>query len=158
MRHQKRLRIGVANILRSLNHNTACNKLGILPCIDHAREPINGSIGVAAAHGLNERTDNVVVHVTVFVIRKPTARIGDLHIVDRDGIPLPRRRSRRPLGIGTRDGNLARQLKRRQGRACITRCQRANGLDRIIIGREFAVQALRRLERTLDKHGDILVL
>ena len=158
MRYKQGLRIGVTDVFGSMDHDASGDKLRVLPRIDHARKPIDGGIGVAAAHGLNERTDNVVVHVTVFVIRKPTARIGDLHIVDRDGIPLPRRRSRRPLGIGTRDGNLARQLKRRQGRACITRCQRANGLDRIIIGREFAVQALRCLERTLDKHGDILIL
>ena len=98
------------------------------------------------------------MHVAVFVIRKTATRVGDLHIVDGDGISLPRRRSRRPLGIGTRDGNLARQLECCQGRACITRSQRTNGLDRINIGREFTVQALRCLERTLDKHGDILVL
>ena len=158
MCHQKRLRVGVADVLRSMNHNATGDKLRILPCIDHARKPVDRGIGVATAHGLNERTDDVVVHVAVFVIRKSTTRIGDLHVIHGDGITLPRRRRWRSLGIGTRDGNLARQLKCRQGRACITRCQRANGLDRIIIGREFAVQALRCLERMLDKHGDILVL
>ena len=134
MRHQKRLRVGVANILRSLNHNTASDKLGILACIDHAREPIDRGIGVTTAHRLNKRTDDVVVHVTVFVVRKATARIGNLHVVNSYGIALPRRRRGRSLGIGTRDGDLARKLERRERRASITRCQRADGLNRILIG------------------------
>ena len=158
MCHQKRLRVGVADVLRSMNHNATGDKLRILPCIDHAREPIDRGIGVATAHGLDERTDNVVVHVAVFVIRKAATRVGDLHVIHGDGISLPRRGRWRSLGIGTRDGNLARKLERRERRARITRGQRANGLNRILIGREFAVQTLRCLERTLDKHGDILVL
>ena len=108
LRHQKCLRIGIANILRSLNHNAAGDKLRILPRVDHAREPIDRGIGVAAAHGLDERTDNVIVHVTVFVIRKTAARVSNLHVIDGDGITFPCRRSRRPLGIGTRNGNLTR--------------------------------------------------
>ena len=115
MRHQKRLRVGVANILRSVNHNTASDKLRILPGIDHAREPIDRGIGVATAHGLDERTDDVVVHVAVFVIRKSTTRIGNLYVIHGNGITLPRRRRWRPFGIGTRDGNLASQLECRQG-------------------------------------------
>ena len=158
MRHQKRLRVGVANILRSVNHNAASDKLRILPSIDHAREPIDRGIGVATAHRLNKRTDDVVVHVAVFVIRKAATRVGNLYVIHGDGIALPRRRRWRPLGIGTRNGNLARQLKCRQGRACITRSQRTNGLDRILIGRELTVQALRRLKRTFNKRGDILIL
>ena len=114
MCHQKRLRVGVANILGSLNHNAASDKLGILPCIDHAREPIDRGIGVAAAHRFNKRTDNVVVHVTVFVIRKPTTWIGDLHVIHGNGIAFPGRRRWRSLGIGTRNGNLARKLERRE--------------------------------------------
>ena len=98
------------------------------------------------------------MHVAVFVIRKTTARIGNLYVIHGNGITLPRRRRRRSLGIGTRDGNLARKLERRECRASVTRSQRADGLNRILIGRELAVQTLRRLERTLDKRGDILVL
>ena len=158
MRHQKRLRIGVADVLGSVNHNTARNKLGILPCVNHAREPIDRGIGVAAAHRLNKRTDNVVVHVAVFVIRKATTRVGNLNVIHGDGIALPRRRRWRSLGIGTRDGNLARKLKRRERRASVARGQRADGLDRILIGRELAVQTLRCLERTLDERRDVLVL
>ena len=158
MRHQKRLRVGVANILRSVNHNAASDKLRILPSIDHAREPIDRGIGVATAHGLDERTDDVVVHVAVFVIRKAATRVGNLHVIHGDGIALPRRRRWRSLGIGTRDGNLARKLERRERRASVTRCQRADGLDRILIGRELTVQALRRLKRTFNKRGDILIL
>ena len=114
MRHQKRLRVGVANILRSVNHNTASDKLGILPRINHAREPIDRGIGVAAAHGLDERTDDVVVHVAVFVVRKATSRVGNLHVVNSDGIALPRRRRWRSLSVGTRYGNLTRKLERRE--------------------------------------------
>ena len=97
------------------------------------------------------------MHVTVFVIRKPTTRIGDLHIVDRYGISLPRCRRRRALGIGARHGNLTRQLKGCERRASVARSQRADGFDRILIGRELAVQALRCLERTLDERSDVLV-
>ena len=158
MRHQKRLRIGVANILRSVDHNTARNKLGILPCVNHAREPINRGIGVAAAHRLNKRTDNVVVHVAVFVIRKATTRVGNLNVIHGDGIALPRRRRWSPVRIGTRDGNLARKLERRERRTSITRGQRADGFNHILIGRELAVQTLRCLERTLDERRDVLVL
>ena len=158
MCHQKCLRVGVANILRSLNHNTTSDKLGVLPRVDHAREPIDRGIGIATAHRLNKRTDDVVVHVAVFVVRKATTRVGNLYIIHGNGITLSRRRRWRTLGIGTRDGNLARKLKRRERRASVTRCQRADGLNRILIGRELAVQTLRRLERTLDKHGNIIVL
>ena len=98
------------------------------------------------------------MHVAVFVIRKAATRVGDLHVIHGDGIALPRRRSRRSLGIGTRDGNLARKLERRERRASVTRCQRADGRDRILIGRELAVQTLRRLKRTFNKRGDILIL
>ena len=97
------------------------------------------------------------MHVAVFVIRKSTTRVGDLHVIHGDGIALPRHGRWRSLGIGTRDGNLARKFERRERRASVTRCQRADGLNRILIGRELAVQTLRRLERTLDKRGDILV-
>ena len=158
MRYKKRLRVSVANVLRGMNHNATGDKLRILPCIDHARKPVDRGIGVATAHGLDERTDDVVVHVTVFVIRKAATRVGNLYVIHGDGIALPRRRRWRSLGIGTRDGNLARQLKCRQGRACITRGQRTNGLDRILIGRELTVQAMRSLERTLDQRGYVLVL
>ena len=158
MCHQKRLRVSVANVLRGMNHNAASDKLRILPSIDHAREPIDRGIGVTTAHGLDERTDDVVVHVAVFVIRKAATRVGNLHVIHGDGIALPRRRRWRSLGIGTRDGNLARKLERRERRASVTRCQRANGLDRILIGRELSVQALWCLERTLNKRGDILIL
>ena len=158
MCHQKRLRIGVADVLGSVDHNAASNKLGILSCIDHAREPINGGIGVASAHRLDERTDNVVVHVTVFVVRKATTRVGNLNVIHGDGIALPRRRRWRSLGIWTRYGNLACKLERRERRASITRGQRADGLNRILIGRELAVQTLRCLECTLNQRGDILVL
>ena len=117
MRHQKRLRVGVANVLGSLDHNAASDELGVLTRIDHARKPIDRGIGVATTHGLNKRADDVVVHVTVFVIRKTTARVGNLHVIHGDGIALPRRRRWRSLGIGTRDGNLARKLERRERRA-----------------------------------------
>ena len=158
MCYKKSLRIGIANILGSMNHNATGDKLRILPRIDHARKPVDRGIGVAAAHGLDERTDDVVVHVAVFVIRKPATRVGNLYVIHGDGIALPRRRRWRPLGIGTRDGNLARQLKCRQGRACITRGQRTNGLDRILIGRELTVQTMWCLKRTFNKRGDILIL
>ena len=158
MRHQKCLRIGITNVLRSLNHNAAGDKLRILTRIHHAREPIDRGIGVTTAHRLYKRTDDVVVHVAVFVIRKAATRVGNLHVIHGDRMALPSRRRWRSLGIGTRDGNLARKLERRERRASVTRCQRADGLDRILIGRELTVQALRCLERTLDKHGDILVL
>ena len=139
MCHQQRLWIGIADILGSLNHDASGDKLGILPRIDHARKPVDRGIGVATAHGLNERTDNVIVHVAVFVIRKTAAWVGNLNVIHGDGIALPRRRRWRSLGIGTRDGNLARKLKRRQSRTRITRSQRANGLDGILIGREPTV-------------------
>ena len=42
--------------------------------------------------------------------------------------------------------------------ADINRSQRTNGLDRILIGRELTVQALRSLKRTFNKRGDILIL
>ena len=98
------------------------------------------------------------MHVAVFVIRKATTRVGNLNVNYGDGIALPRRRRWRSLGIGTRYGNLACKLERRERRASITRGQRADGLNRILIGRELTVQTLRCLERTLDERRDILVL
>ena len=97
------------------------------------------------------------MHVAVFVIRKTATRIGNLYVIHGDGITLPRRRRWRSLGIGTRDGNLARKFERRERRASVTRCQRADGLNRILIDRELAVQTLRSLECTLDQRGNVLV-
>ena len=92
------------------------------------------------------------MHVAVFVIRKAATRVGNLHVIHGDGIALPRRRRWRSLGIGTRDGNLAGKLERRERRASVTRCQRANGLDRILIGRELSVPRDNSAELT-SKYG-----
>ena len=79
------------------------------------------------------------MHVTVFIVRKATTRVGNLNVIHGNGIAFPRRRRWRSLGIGTRNGDLTCQLERRQSRASITRGQRANGLDCILIGRELTV-------------------
>ena len=48
-------------------------------------EPVDGGVGIASAHGLDEGGDDVVVHVSALVVGESPARVGLLHVLDRDG-------------------------------------------------------------------------
>ena len=70
---------------------------GVLSCLEHAGEPVHGSVGVRATDALDEGTDDVVVAVAAVADRLGVD--GSLGIVERD-------MDRTPSGCGQGDGDL----------------------------------------------------
>ena len=57
----ERARVGVADVLGREDHDAARDEERILARLEHAREPVERGVGVAAAQGLDEGRDDVVV-------------------------------------------------------------------------------------------------
>ena len=57
-----------SDVLGSGNDETAGYESGVFTALYHACQPVDGSVGVAAADGLDEGGDDVVVHLSVFVV------------------------------------------------------------------------------------------
>ena len=53
-RQRQRLRIGVADVLAGEDHHPARDEARVLAGLEHARQPVERGVGVAAAHGLDE--------------------------------------------------------------------------------------------------------
>jgi hypothetical protein len=60
-RHDQRLGIGVADVLRREPHQSARDVERILAGFEHARHPVDRGVGIAVAHRLVQRGDEVVV-------------------------------------------------------------------------------------------------
>ena len=102
---EKRLRVRVANVLRGEDEDAARDELDVLARVDHARQPVERSVGIASAHGLDEGGDDVVVHVARLVVGQAAARICLQNVVARDAHGILRR------GGTRRSRHLACQLK-----------------------------------------------
>ena len=76
----ERPRIGVADVLGGEDHHPAGDEARILAALEHRGEVVHGRVGVAAAHRLDERGDDVVVLVAVPVVaQRPLAGcVGDV--------------------------------------------------------------------------------
>ena len=92
-RDRDRLRIRISHILRCADHDPARNKLGVLSCFQHARQIVDGRVGIRSPHTLDKGGDRVVVIVTALVIagRPPLdAFLGDFqsdpHLPVRRGL------------------------------------------------------------------------
>ena len=148
LRHQKSLRIGVAHVLGRADENAACDEFRILAAIDHAGKPVQGRIGIAAAHRLDERRDDVIVHVLVLVVWQTAMRIGCFDDLGTD-------QSRGILGAGR--NHVGGKLKRRQSRARVAAGhydQRVKGVRRkLVLPRQAALVD----NRTGNKLGDVVI-
>ena len=60
--------VGQAYVLGGVNNDATGNKSGILPGMDHLRQPIQRRVDVAPAHRLDESGDRVVMRILVAVV------------------------------------------------------------------------------------------
>ena len=65
---QQRIGIRQTDIFRGTNHQSSGNKLRVFPTLDHAGEPIEGSIRIRTANALDEGRDDIIVHLAVFIV------------------------------------------------------------------------------------------
>ena len=104
--HEQSLGVGVPDILRGSDVHAAGDELRILSPVDHAGEPVHGGIRIAAPHALDERGDDVVVHVLVLVVgQRAVGRGGPHH------------------GLGDGNGGLLR-ARRHHTSGQLQRCER----------------------------------
>ena len=91
------MRVGHTDVLGRVDHHASSDETGVLSCLEHAGEPVHGSVGVRATDALDEGTDDVVVAVAAVADRLGVD--GSLGIVERD-------MDRTPSGCGQGDGDL----------------------------------------------------
>ena len=84
---QKGVGIGQAHIFGCAQAQTAGNEKGVFPSVNHARQVINGGIGVASADTLDKGRYNVVVHLAILVVDGHILLDGSFNrlIVNDDG-------------------------------------------------------------------------
>ena len=68
LREHERHRVREAHVLGGADEDAARDEARVFAGVNHLRQPVERRVGVAAAHGLNERADGVVVRVAVAVI------------------------------------------------------------------------------------------
>ena len=69
-RHRQRAPIGHADILARTNDHPPRYICGVFACLEHAREPVQRRVGLAPAHALVHRGDEVVVRIALPVKRR----------------------------------------------------------------------------------------
>ena len=110
--HEKRLRVGVADVFRRCDHHAPRDELRVLAAVDHPREPVERRVGGSASpHRFDERGDHVIVHVLVLVVGQRAVRHGGAHVV----FGYLRGRVGRSL-VDHRRGELERRVARRARR------------------------------------------
>ena len=89
-------RIGVADVLGREHDHAPRDEARVLSALEHRREVVDGGVGIAAAHRLDERGGEVVVRVRALVVEsRPLARgVLDVRLGDRRRSPS-RARARR---------------------------------------------------------------
>ena len=78
------LRIGVAHILRGADDDSPGNEARVLAGFQHACQPVDGRVRVAAAHALNEGAGQVVVRVAGRVVIEHLPLDGILGHLERE--------------------------------------------------------------------------
>ena len=105
---RQRLRVGVADVLGREAHQPARDVERILAGLEHARQPVERRVGVAVAHRLVQRRDEVVVLLAGLVVAGARAAgwlRSSVRAVDAAG---------RPSGAGRRRrGGQLEQVQRR---------------------------------------------
>ncbi len=131
MGHEQRARVGVADVLGREDEHAPSDELRVLAAVDHAREPVDGGVGIASAHRLDEGADDVVVHVAGLVVGQDPGGARLPHGVECD-------RSQ-PVGAGLRPRR--RELKRRQCDARIPAGGQCDRGLRLVVERDGPAEA-----------------
>src|SRR5690606_20792457 len=72
------------NIFACKNNHSPCNEFWVFARVDHSAEVIECCLDIAAAHALNERAYDVVVHIALFVVARNFFLGGGLYDIWRD--------------------------------------------------------------------------
>src|SRR5439155_418888 len=83
-RDLQRLRVRQSDVLGGGDDQASRHEQRILAGLEHSREPVDGRVGVAASHALDERRDDVVVLVAGAVIKKMSLLQRALDVLERD--------------------------------------------------------------------------
>ena len=62
------LRVGVADVFAGEDHDPPGQKAHVLARFEHPRQPVDGRVGIAAAHALDQRAGRVVMRVARAVV------------------------------------------------------------------------------------------
>ena len=128
-RDRQRLRIRVADVLRRESHQPARDVERILAGFEHARQPVDGGVGIAVAHGLVQRGDQVVVLFAGLVVEQ---RAVLREVGDQGGVSMRRARAGRasPRSRGSSAPRARRRWRTsrsrpapRRPRASFSRCR-----------------------------------
>ena len=75
-RDLQRLRVGVADVLGGEDHHATRDEERVFAGLEHAHQPVEGGVGIAAAHAFDEGGDDVVVLLARLVVAERTLLRG----------------------------------------------------------------------------------
>ena len=173
LREHERHRVREAHVFGGADEDAARDEARVFAGVNHLREPVERRVGVAAAHGLDERADGVVVRVAIAVVDDGLlldALLGDFHR-DADGAVGFRRGGER--GDFQRVERLARIAVRNAGEvprgflrdfdfqvadAALGIHERAGDeVEQVILGKRLQLENLRaRNERRVDEEERVV--
>ena len=118
-RDRQRLRIGVADVLGREDHHAARDEQRILARLEHAHQPVDRRVGIAAAHALDERGDDVVVLLAALVVEQRPLLRGLLERAPGRCVRVRRARARcaASSSVAERDARVALRVRERGTRA-----------------------------------------
>ena len=141
-------RIGVADILGGKDDHPARDEERILPGLDHPRHPVKCRIGIAAAHALDERGDDVVMLLagTIVEQRFVLRRLADVVSDDRAAL----------RGAG----QLGSDFQRTERAARVTRAKAHDLGQRVVIDRQFErpEPPIAIGQRAPDESGEVIIV
>ena len=135
-------RVRHPNVLGGVDDEPTGDEPGVLPCVDHPRQVVQGGVRVGAADGLDEGADDVEVLVTVPVIACDSLVGGAGDDVDGD------------LSATLLDG-LRGGLEVGQGASGIAGGQGGEPVAGLVGERDLPVVAARVLDRPTQQRGDV---
>ena len=123
------MRVGQADIFAGQDDQAAQDEARVLAGVQHLRQPVQGGVGVGAAHRLDEGGDGVVMGVAVFVVQHGPALdrfLGDIQGDVDDAVRVGRGAFHRQLqgveGVaGVAAGHVDQVLRGRPRRCWIWR-------------------------------------
>ncbi len=83
-RNGKRVRVGQANVLRGEDDEPASYEQRVLARLEHASHPVDGCVGIAAAHALDQGRHDVVVLVARTVVQQVALLQRVFDVLNRD--------------------------------------------------------------------------
>ena len=141
-------RIGKSHILARKTHDAPRDVQGIFTRFQHAREPVNRSVGIGISHRLVERRNQIVMLLALLVVEQRLLLQALLHRFARDT-------DRTILHIAVQHDD----LQGRKSHTCITVSEHRERFQKIIGNLHLLIaKTLRRSERTVQKPQDVLLL